>query len=231
MLTSPLAATTYQLSAVNHLGETKTTSITVSVEVCSNDKIAFTLEFVMEGGGSECSFELQDLSHDQIVASRTKFANWNTLSLPMCQHATTYGLILKKTDYGGWGSNYVNVKLVDGTLLGILASLIGLRLPAVLESTVHSMASATTPMALVLLGALGLSRLPAGSPLERCLLWLGDMTLELYLVHEKILAVLSKVLFPNHAGSWAINLLAFALAVAAAWCLRKLCTAIAKRIL
>ena len=57
------------------------------------------------------------------------------------------------------------------------------------------------------------------------------MTLELYLVHEKILAVLSKALFPNHAGSWAINLLAFALAVAAAWCLRKLCTAIAKRIL
>ena len=117
VLTSPLAATTYQLSAVNHLGETKTTSITVSVEVCSNDKIAFTLEFVMEGGGDACSFELKDLSNDQIVASRTKFANWNTLSLPMCQHATTYGLILKKTDTSGWGSNYVNVKLVDGTLL------------------------------------------------------------------------------------------------------------------
>ena len=117
VLSSPLAATTYQLSAVNHLGETKTTSITVSVEVCSNDKIAFTLEFVMEGGGSECSFELKDLSNDQIVASRTKFANWNTLSLPMCQHATTYGLILKKTNYGGWGSNYVNIKLMDGTLL------------------------------------------------------------------------------------------------------------------
>ena len=117
VLSSPLAATTYQLSAVNHLGETKTTSITVSVEVCSNDKIAFTLEFVMEGGGDACSFELKDLSNDEIVASRTKFANWNTLSLPMCQHATTYGLILKKTDYGGWGSNYVNVKLVDGTLL------------------------------------------------------------------------------------------------------------------
>ena len=117
VLSTPMAATTYQLSAVNHLGETKTTSITVSVEVCSNDKIAFTLEFVMEGGGDACSFELKDLSNDQIVASRTKFANWNTLSLPMCQHATTYGLILKKTDYGGWGSNYVNVKLVDGTLL------------------------------------------------------------------------------------------------------------------
>ena len=115
--TSPLAATTYQLSAVNHLGETKTTSITVSVEVCANDKIAFTLEFVMEGGGDECSFDLKDLSNDQIVVSRTKFANWNTLSLPMCQHATTYGLILKKTDTSGWGSNYVNVKLMDGTLL------------------------------------------------------------------------------------------------------------------
>ena len=117
VLSTPMAATTYQLSAVNHLGETKTTSITVSVEVCSNDKIAFTLEFVMEGGGDACSFELKDLSNDQIVASRTKFANWNTLSLPMCQHATTYGLILKKTDTSGWGSNYVNVKLVDGTLL------------------------------------------------------------------------------------------------------------------
>ena len=43
--------------------------------------------------------------------------------------------------------------LVDGTLLGILASLMGLRLPSVLESTVSSIASATTPMALVLLGA------------------------------------------------------------------------------
>ena len=116
--TNPVAAATYQLSAVDHLGETKTTSITLSVEVCANDKIAFTLEFVFDSSdGGNCGFELKDLSNDQIVASRAKFVNWNTLSIPMCQHATTYGLILKKNDNTGWGSNYVNVKLVDGSIL------------------------------------------------------------------------------------------------------------------
>ena len=116
--TTPVAVATYQLSAVDHLGETKTTSITLSVEVCANDKIAFTLEFVFDSSdGGNCAFELKDLSNDQIVASRTKFVNWNTLSIPMCQHATTYGLILKKNDNTGWGSNYVNVKLVDGSIL------------------------------------------------------------------------------------------------------------------
>ena len=116
--TTPVAVATYQLSAVDHLGETKTTSITLSVEVCANDKIAFTLEFVFSSAdGENCGFELKDLSNDQIVASRAKFVNWNTLSIPMCQHATTYGLILKKNDNSGWGSNYVNVKLVDGSVL------------------------------------------------------------------------------------------------------------------
>ena len=43
--------------------------------------------------------------------------------------------------------------LVEGTLLGVLAALLGVRLPSVLESTVSSVASATTPVALVLLGA------------------------------------------------------------------------------
>ena len=43
--------------------------------------------------------------------------------------------------------------LVEGTLMGILAALVGLRLPSVVESAVRSIANATTPMALVLLGA------------------------------------------------------------------------------
>jgi hypothetical protein len=43
--------------------------------------------------------------------------------------------------------------LVRGALVGVLFSLLGLRLPGVVESAVSSIAGATTPLALVLLGA------------------------------------------------------------------------------
>ena len=117
IMNNQLNPTVYTITALNHLGETKTTTITLSVEICSGDKVAFTLEFQMESGATSCSYQLIDQSNMQVVSSRTSFINYYTLSIPMCEHATTYKIKLSKTDTTGWGSNKVIVKLADGTPL------------------------------------------------------------------------------------------------------------------
>lgn len=85
-------------------------------------------------------------------------------------------------------------------------------------------------IALILFGSIVLSLLPAGNPLERVLLYLGGMTLEIYLVHEKWLAFLSASVFPNHAGTWEINGLAVLLSILTARVLVWLTGHITKRI-
>lgn len=75
-----------------------------------------------------------------------------------------------------------------------------------------------------------LSWLPKGNWLQRLLGFLGGMTLELYLVHERLLDFLGRVVFPNHLGTVELNGLAVLLAVALAWGLRKLCGGIEKRL-
>ena len=117
VLSQPYSATTFTISAINHLGETKTTTVSVAVEICGNDKIAFTLEFYLETGANACSFELKDLATGTIVESRPNLINWMTFTIPMCREATTYALVLKHTGTSGWGANRVYVKLADGTTL------------------------------------------------------------------------------------------------------------------
>lgn len=82
-------------------------------------------------------------------------------------------------------------------------------------------------MCLVWLGSILLSFLPKEHPIQRFLLFFGGMTLELYLVHEKLLAALRTV-FPNH--NLGANGLAVLLAIALAWCLKKLCDGIGKKL-
>lgn len=75
-------------------------------------------------------------------------------------------------------------------------------------------------ISLTLLGSIVLSFLNKESLIQRFLLFFGGMTLELYLVHEKLLAALGQV-FPNH--NLLVNGLAVLLAVALAWLLKRLC--------
>ena len=79
-----------------------------------------------------------------------------------------------------------------------------------------------TPLSLclVFLGSIVLSFLRKDGVIQRFLLFFGGMTLELYLVHEKLLAALRPV-FPNH--NVAVNGLAVLLAIGLAWCLKRLC--------
>lgn len=78
---------------------------------------------------------------------------------------------------------------------------------------------------LTFLGSMALSLLEKECLLQRVLLFFGGMTLELYLVHEKVLAAL-KTVFPNH--NLAVNGLAVALAIVLAWVLCRLCEKIKK---
>lgn len=117
VLSEPLAASTYTLSAINHLGETKQTTISIAVEICGNDKISFTLEFTLSSGASTCSYELKDMATGTVVDYRDSLIDYSTMTVPMCSSATTYTLVLKKTTTAGWGSNHVSVKLADGTTL------------------------------------------------------------------------------------------------------------------
>ena len=84
-------------------------------------------------------------------------------------------------------------------------------------------------LSLILLGSVVLSFIPKETILQRGLLFLGGMTLELYLVHEKLLALLSGLL--PQWNLWGLNGLAVAFSIAVAWCLRKLCDQISRKIL
>lgn len=85
-------------------------------------------------------------------------------------------------------------------------------------------------ISLVCLGSIVLSLLRKENIIQRVLLFFGGMTLELYLVHEKLLAFLTQWVFPNWAGTWQLNGLAVLLAVALAWCLKKLCDGIGEKL-
>ena len=117
MVANPIARSVYTVSALNHLGERKETTISVTVEICTDDKVNFSLEFVMTEGASSCSFDLKDLATGEIVTSRTSLFSQMTFTVPMCAAATTYALVLKHATTAGWGSSKANVYLADGTLL------------------------------------------------------------------------------------------------------------------
>ena len=71
-----------------------------------------------------------------------------------------------------------------------------------------------------------LAWLPKEGWLQRPLEALGSITLEIYLIHERLLGFLGRAVFPNHQGSVELNGLAVLLAVALAWGLKKLCDGI-----
>ena len=75
-------------------------------------------------------------------------------------------------------------------------------------------------ISLTCFGSIVLSFLRKDGVIQRFLLFIGGMTLELYLVHEKLLAALRTVIL-NH--NLAANALAVLLAVALAWLLKRLC--------
>ena len=96
------ATTVYTISAVNHLGETKSTTVSVTVEICSGDMVSFSLVFTLESGAILCSFDLNDLTTGEIVESRPYLIEYQTFTIPMCRTTQKYSLILKKTDTSGW---------------------------------------------------------------------------------------------------------------------------------
>lgn len=117
VVASPMSATTYTISAMNHLGERKETTITLTVQICGEENISFTLELKLYSGASRCSFELIDQSTGDIVEMRNKLVDYSSFTIPMCRKATVYTLKLKHTTTDGWGNNKINVKLADGTTL------------------------------------------------------------------------------------------------------------------
>ena len=108
---------TFTVSAINHLGETKSTTITVKIERCSGDKTQFSLLFHLESGADKLSFDLKEVASGQVVESRPRLASYSTITIPMCHTAGKYSLVLKKTDTTGWGANRVSVVLTDGAVL------------------------------------------------------------------------------------------------------------------
>lgn len=99
------ATTVHTISAVNHLGETKSTTVSVTVEICSGDKVSFSLVFTLESGAILCSFDLKDLNTGEIMESRPYLIEYQTFTIPMCRITQKYSLILKKTDTSGWSAN------------------------------------------------------------------------------------------------------------------------------
>ena len=111
------SSTVYTITALNPLGEEKTTTVTLTIQECAGDMVSFSIELTFETGASTCSFVLKDRSTGEELEERSNFADYSTISIPMCRPATTYALVLKKTGTSGWGNNKATVKLADGRTL------------------------------------------------------------------------------------------------------------------
>ena len=107
----------YTITALNPLGDEKTTTVTLTIQECAGDMVSFTIELTFESGASTCSFVLKDRTTGEELEERSNFADYSTISIPMCRPATTYALVLKKTGTSGWGNNKATVKLADGRTL------------------------------------------------------------------------------------------------------------------
>ena len=119
----PYSATVHTITAVNHLGETKSTTVSVTVNVCTGDLIGFSLVVHLDNNGERLAFDLKELSTGEIVESRAGLVSYQDFTIPMCRAAGHYGLILKKfaitgePDSTGWGASYVTIRLADGSVL------------------------------------------------------------------------------------------------------------------
>ncbi len=84
----------------------------------------------------------------------------------------------------------------------------------------------------ILLAALtgALKDRPVARQLERFFVFLGGFTLELYLLHEKILHVLQQVGFPAGAKNLLLSAAAIVLAIPSAWLYGKICGWLRKRL-
>ena len=111
------SSTVYTITALNPLGEEKTATITLTIQECAGDVVSFSIELTFETGASTCSFVLKDRSTGEELEERSNFADYSTISIPMCRAATTYALVLKKEGTSGWGNNKATVKLADGRVL------------------------------------------------------------------------------------------------------------------
>ena len=116
-MTREYTSTVHTITALNHLGEEKQTTVTLAVQPCAGDHVFFTLIFEFGSDATTCSYQLKDRATGTVVDFRNSFINDYTLTIPMCREATTYNLVLKKTDTTGWGSNKVKVQLADGSIL------------------------------------------------------------------------------------------------------------------
>ncbi|KAK8802096.1 hypothetical protein WA158_006491 [Blastocystis sp. Blastoise] len=112
-----LSATTYTISAINHLGISQSTQLTITIDICATPNILFKLEYTFEEKGEEASFILKKRSDNSIVDSRDKLISWSTNTYTYCNVASIYDITLYDTANDGWGNGSYKVILEDNTVL------------------------------------------------------------------------------------------------------------------
>ena len=113
--TDGFARTMFTITALTLLGEEKTTTITLSVEECSGNRVLFSIDGMMGSTISTYSLELKDRSTGEIVDQYESTKDVVPISLLKCRPATKYILVLKGNSGEGWDKEcYAAVKLADG---------------------------------------------------------------------------------------------------------------------
>ena len=115
--TAPLPATTFTLTAVDNRGNAAQTTVTISVDECAGDSVAFSLHFQFEARPEACGYALKDRATGGVVDERASFRRFEELTIPFCRPAASFLLVLRKGDAAGWGGNRASVVLADGTVL------------------------------------------------------------------------------------------------------------------
>ena len=116
--TELIAPTTYTITAMNPMGEEKRSTVTLSILECAGDMIPITIELTFETKASTFSFVLKDRDAGEIVEERSNFADYSSVSIPVCLSAKIYTLVLKNTQPSTmYYNNMAVVKLDDGRIL------------------------------------------------------------------------------------------------------------------
>ena len=119
---------TYNVSALNPMGERVYTSLSLMVIMCSYPATQFSVFVKTSNYGYEMSYELKN-SNGDIIHSVDPFGNNREYSFVFCAPSDVYTLTLKDSRRDGWDSSYISVYndlnelLFTGTMPNQLASI------------------------------------------------------------------------------------------------------------
>ncbi|KAK8795537.1 hypothetical protein WA158_000194 [Blastocystis sp. Blastoise] len=114
--TTILPSQVYTITATNHLGQDKTTTLTMSVEYCQPPNVLFNIKIKGDSYGGEQGYILKDINGN-IIDSRVGVMSNTQNYFPKCLPSDLYSISLTDTAKDGWSSGYMEIVLDNNDII------------------------------------------------------------------------------------------------------------------